>query len=213
MDQLTGNQLHRINLDRKDHFHNPYPKGWSKVDVPEGISGDWSIQKFKVTEREAGLFNLRLIRDGQCHRIVPIGVYTKLLHKGEGVVMSDTPAEAHEHNRLFAMAEGKVLLNGLGLGFALKAILSKPKVEYVTVIEKSPDVIKLVAPTFQEQRVEVIEADALTWRPHKGQGFNIAWHDIWTDICEDNKSEMSKLKRAYARRCGWQACWSEGYLR
>jgi hypothetical protein len=171
------------------------------------------VKKFEVTAQEAGLFNLRLIRDGQSHRIVPPGTYTKLVRKGEGTVMSDTPAEAHEHNRLFTMAEGKVLLNGLGLGFALKTILTKPEVERVTIIEKSPNVINLVAPTFAGQRVEIIEADALTWRPKKGQDFNIVWHDIWTEICDDNKAEMTKLKRAYSRKCGWQACWSEGYLR
>jgi len=82
----------------------------------------------------------------------------------------------------------------------------------VTVIEKSPDVIKLVAPSFKGQRVEIINADAFEWRPKRGQGFNVVWHDVWNDICEDNKAEMTKLKRAYARRCGWQACWSSEYI-
>lgn len=209
---LMGNQLDQIDLKRGDHFRNPYPPGFGPVAVPEGKSGDWKIERYSVTKRDVGLYNLRLIRDGQMRRIVPPGTYTRLIHKGEGVVMSDTPAEAHEHRRLLSMAEGKVLLNGLGLGFAMSAILRKPEVEHVTVIEKASDVIKLVGPTFTSECVEIINADALEWRPKKGQDFNVVWHDIWTDICVDNKPQMTKLRRAYARRCGWQACWSAEYL-
>src|SRR3990167_3519990 len=116
---LAGNQLGLINLDRGDRYRNPYPAGFEPVAVAEGKSGDWSVKCFSVTKHDVGLYNLRLIRDGQWRRIVPPGNYTRLVHKGEGVVMSDTPAEAHEHARLLDVAEGRVLLNGLGLGFAL----------------------------------------------------------------------------------------------
>lgn len=206
-----GNELHKVNLDRGDHNKNPFPPGFEKVSIPAGKSGDWEVTKLNLTDKDLGLFNLRLIRDGFWHRIIPPGNYTRL-SCGHTVVMTDTPAEAHEHKRLIDMAEGKVLLNGLGLGFALHNILRKKEVEHVTVIEKSADVIKLVAPTFKGQRVEIINADAFEWRPKRGQGFNVVWHDVWNDICEDNKAEMSTLKRAYARRCGWQACWSSEYI-
>lgn len=206
-----GNELHRVKLDNEDHMKNPYPKGFEKVSIPAGKSGDWEVRKITATKEELGLFNLRLIRDGFWHRIVPPGDYTQLRH-GHTIVMSDTPAEAHEHKRLIDMAEGRVLLNGLGLGFALHNILRKKEVEQVTIIEQSSDVINLVAPSFKGQRVEIIHADALTWRPKRGQGFNVVWHDIWNDICEDNKEQMTKLKRAYARRSGWQACWSGEYM-
>lgn len=206
------NQLAKINLAAMDHFHNPYPTGFEKVDVPEGVSGDWSVSRFEVTESEGTLFNLRLIRDGQRRRVVPVGTYTRLSRKGEGVVMSDTPAEAWEHVRLMRVASGHVLLNGLGLGFALKALLSKPEVGSVTVIEKSADVIALVKPSIHDERVSIINADALTWRPSKGQRFDTVWHDIWTHISRDNKSQMTSLRRAYGRRCKWQSCWSEEYL-
>ena len=207
------NQLARINVESGDHLRNPYPLGFEPVTIPESTSNAWSVQRFTVTQKDVALHNLRLIRDGQMRCIVPPGTYTRLVHVGEGVVMSDTPAEAHEHRRLYNIAEGRVLLNGLGLGFALSALLRKPEVEQITIIERSTDVIKLVAPSFTGQRVTIIEADALEWRPKKGVGFNVVWHDIWTDISDDNKVEMTRLRRAYARRCGWQACWSSEYLR
>jgi hypothetical protein len=204
-------QLGDIDLDADDHFKNPYPEGFSKVEVPEGTSGDWSVQRFEVTRRKASLFNLRLIRDGQRRRVVPLGWYTRLV-RGHQVVMSDTPAEAHENFQAYSKARGRVLINGLGLGFVLKAILTKRDV-VVTVVEKSEDVIRLVGPSFRDDpRVEIICADALTWRPARGERFDVAWHDIWDDICEDNKSDMRALRRAYARKTDWQGCWSAEYL-
>jgi hypothetical protein len=212
---LSGNQLHMIDLDRGDHYRNPYPQGFEPVTLPDGASGDWRVSRFSLTEDQVALSNLRLIRDGQWRRIVPPGTYTRLVHSGEGVVMSDTPAEAHEHQRLYHAARGHVLMNGLGLGFALSAILRKPEVARVTVVERSADVIRLVAPTFEadHHNVTIICADALIWRPDRGERFDVVWHDIWTTICDDNKPEMTRLRRAYARRCAWQSCWSEEYLR
>lgn len=205
------NQLNEINLDDDDHFRNDYPVGFSKVDIPEGKSGKWKIERFEFTRQEGGLYNLRLIRDGQRKRVIPPGWYTRLV-RDRCVVMSDTPAEAHEHSRAFALAKGNVLINGLGLGFYLKAILAKDEVKSVTVIEKSKDVIKLVGKTNKDPRVTIINADALIWRPARGVKFDLAWHDIWDDINEDNKQAMLKLKIAYKGKAQRQACWSEEYL-
>lgn len=213
MTVLAANQLHLINLDRKDHIRNPYPDGFTPVDIPPGTSGEWTVSRFVVTEDDVGLSNLRLIRDGQLRRIVPPGTYSRLTHAGEGVVMSDTPAEAHEHRRFYLNARGSILINGLGLGFSLQAILQKPAVTHVTIIERSADVISLVAPTYTaDPRVTVINADAMTWRPPKNTRYGAVWHDIWTTICADNKPTMTNLRRAYARRTAWQGCWSEEYL-
>ena len=196
----------------EDGFQNPYPAGFMRSDIPEGESGYWAIQKFEVTASDSAMYNMRLIRDGYARRVVPPGRYTRLVHEGEGTVMSDTPAEAHEHYKAFERATGRVLINGLGLGFFLQAILRKKEVEEVVVIELSEDVIKLVTPHIKDSRVEIINADALVWRPEEGDRFNFVWHDIWTDICEDNKKEMTKLRRSYGKRCDNQLCWSAEYF-
>ncbi len=55
-----------------------------------------------------------------------------------------------------------MLINGLGLGMVLHAILQKDDVTHVTVIEKEQDVINLVAASFAtDLRVE-INADAMS---------------------------------------------------
>lgn len=199
--------------EEKSYNTNPYPKGFAKVTVPEGKSGDWRIERFTVNEADVGIFNLRLIRDGMARRIVPPGQYTRLMRRGT-IVMSDTPAECHEHAVLYQHARGNVLINGLGLGVGLQAILTKPEVEQVTIIEKSEDVLKLVAQHVTDKRVTVIHADALEWRPAKGVRFNAVWHDIWDNVMNsDDKPVASKLRRAYGKICDWQWCWSQEYAR
>lgn len=188
-----------------------YPQGFEKVSIHAGKSGQWAINKFEVSEADARFSALRSAINHERHRAVPAGSYTSLTHGG-GIVMSDTPAEAWEHRRLYNAAQGDVLLNGLGLGFALAAILRKKEVRSVTVIEKSPDVLALVVPHISDTRLTIIHDDAMLWRPKKGIRFDAVWHDIWPDICGDNKRQMTTLRRAYGRRCGWQSCWSEEYL-
>lgn len=211
MKYFGRNQLNDISLDDEDHLKNDYPEGFNKVNIKPGKSGAWKIEIFEVTKKEVSLYNLRLIRDGRLDRVVPPGWYTRLTRNG-GVIMSDTPAEAHENFDGYCMANGHVLINGLGLGFVLQAILTKKEVTKVTVIEQSKDVIKLVSRSIKDQRVSIINADALTWAPPANETYGLVWHDIWDSICEDNKPQMKLLRKKYARKAARQGCWSEEYL-
>jgi len=203
------NALGQIDLKAGDHLVNPYPKGFSKIDLKPGKSGEWSVEKFTVSRDAVGLYNLRLIRDGRRDRVVPPGDYTRLVHN-RIIVMSDTPAEAHEHTPLYKAATGNVLINGLGIGFGLQAVLSKPAVKSVIVVEKSKDVIKLVGRQIKDPRVTVINADAFEYQPDCK--YDVVWHDIWNEIDEDNKPQMLTLRKKYARRAKWQGFWSANYL-
>lgn len=233
------NRLAEVDLKAKNYSENPYPDGWEKVTVPEGVSGAWRVECFTVPTDHlmTDLMNLRAIRDGFWHRVVPPGEYTRLMRRDarpngkhkDVVVMSDTPAEAHDHDKLYRAARGRVLVNGLGLGFALKAILAKPEVECVTVVEHSEDVLNLVAPTFlgfawdqrmasavsviNRERVYFIHADATQWRPVQSEKFDVVWHDIWDQISDGNLPQIKELKAAYKHRGRWQGAWSEEYLR
>ena len=111
-----------------------------KVNIPEGKSGDWEVKKFIVSEDDAKWDALRSI--GRGGRYTPAGTYTSLSRNGQ-VIMSDTPNEFQ---------------------------VEKPEVEFVTVIEKSPHVISLVAPYFQVNygnKVKIIWVDAYTYKPPK----------------------------------------------
>ena len=179
-----------------------------KVDVPEGQVGDWRVSKFSVNKDVAVM---SVFTDGPSRMVYP-GTYTELTHRGH-LVMSDTPAERHDHEEPVRRAIGSVLINGLGLGMVLQAVLDKPTVTDVTVIEIAPEVIQLVAPTYQhDPRLTIINDDAYTWQPPKGKRYNMVWHDIWPDLSLDNLPEMAKLHRKYGRRCDWQGSWGKEIL-
>lgn len=178
-----------------------------KSEIPEGKSGPWSIEKFTITESEAKFENIRAAFSftGGGRTVRP-GTYTRLRYH-DSVIMSDTPCEIRDHFGFVRRARGNVLINGLGLGLCLAAVLRKPEVTKITVIEIDPDVIGLVAPYFTDLRLTIINANALTWKAPKGESYDAVWHDIWPNICEDNLKEMAVLHRKYGRRCNWQGSW------
>ncbi|KKK67269.1 hypothetical protein LCGC14_2955740 [marine sediment metagenome] len=178
-----------------------------KVDVPvPQTRGDWMIAHFDVSREGSAL---AAFRDGG--RAPCPGTYTGLEHRGQ-VIMSDTPAEICDHLLFIHQARGDVLITGLGLGVIVKACLAKDTVTSVTVIEKSPDVIAMVGPHYACARFQIIEADALVWRPPRGLKWTCAWHDIWANICTDNLAEMTQLHRRYGRRVEFQGSWCKDLL-
>lgn len=178
------------------------------ITVPDGVSGKWAVKSFEVTEKDAQRYNISssIVRFNA--QISP-GKYKKLTYFDD-TIMSNTPMEIRTHHTAIDQAQGNVLVMGLGLGMYLTAILTKDNIHKVTVIEKSEDVITLVAPSFKhDPRVTIIHADAYTWKPPKGEYYNFIWHDIWPSICSDNLKEMTNLKRRFVRKCDQQMCWAE----
>ena len=171
------------------------------VTVPEGKRGPWAIERFTVDPK-----SIEALRLAWAGRPVHPGTYTRLM-RGQTVVMSDTPAERRDHSWFVAMARGHVLINGLGIGMCLAAVLRKPEVTQATVVEIDPDVIALVGPHYTDPRVQIVQASAFDYQPPKGVRYGAVWHDIWDDICIDNLPEMHKLHRKYGRRADWQGSW------
>lgn len=149
------------------------------------------------------------IRSGWGLRFRP-GPVTRLHINGQ-LMMSDTYDEVWSAYDVIDHATGTVLINGLGLGCVLKGVLMNRGVTHVRVIENNEDVIGLVAPYFEDRwpgRFEIVLADALTYKPAKGEIFNYVWHDIWPDINGDNWEQYKLLHRRYGGRIsGWQGSW------
>jgi hypothetical protein len=176
----------------------------NKVNLPDGKSGDWTLEKFKITKDESVM---SLFSYGG--RAPSPGDYTRLKYKNE-VVMSDTPSEQRDHYQPIQYANGHILINGLGIGMVLLNCMSKPEVNKATVIELSQDVIDLVGPHYQKMfgdNLEIIKANALEYKPEKEIKYGMVWHDIWTYICSDNLNDMKSLHRKYGRKADWQGSW------
>lgn len=178
-----------------------------EIDVPNNTSGNWKVEDFEITKQGADFENMRASFHGG--RYVKEGTFKRLM-RGGTVVMSNTPSEIRDHQYFIMTAKlgGNILINGLGLGVALKEILTSDKVQSVTIIEKSKDVIGLVSETYlKDSRVKIINDDAFDFKPHKGKNYDAVWHDIWDYICSDNLPEMTRLHRKYGRRSDWQGSW------
>lgn len=173
-----------------------------KVDLPEGEIGDWKVCRVEISS------NFRSFRE----RHFQPGAYTQLKHCGQ-LIMSDTPAERWDHVEFVKKACGDVLISGLGLGMCVNAALRKPEVSSVTVVELATEVINLVGPHYVCDRLEIINADIMEWKPPKGARYGAVWHDIWPDICTDYLPQMATLNRRYARKADWKGCWSEEMAR
>lgn len=177
--------------------------------MPEGKSGDWKIERYTVTDMDALMFNIRNDLRLESDRNIKPGTYTRLMCKST-VVMSDTPAEKGDHIQFFEQAKGQILINGLGLGYAIEVCCRKPKVKHITVIEKSPDVIKLSGTHYLRRypdKLTIIQADAFDWEPPKGKRYDVVWHDIWNNNCSDNLVEMDQLEQKYDGIADWQGSW------
>jgi hypothetical protein len=170
--------------------------------VPEGARGPWRIDSFAISEEEARFENMRaLMRPGGGLMRVTAGSYKRLVHERRGVVMSNTPMEVRTNIEALIAAEGRVLVLGLGLGMLLEALLRKPAVSFVRVVEIDPDVIALVGPHFAgDPRVEIVQGDALEYQPIPGERWNLVWADIWDTIGGDNLADMAKLGRRWNKR-------------
>jgi hypothetical protein len=174
-----------------------------EVSVPNGVSGNWSVSSFVVEKGDLSQ-SISMMKYG---RGVPAGTYKRLMRGGE-VIMSNTPDEISDFLHFYYKANGSILINGLGLGVLVKALIDKSEVTDITIIENSQDVLNLSGPTYKkEPKVTIIHADCFTWEPPKGKVYDAVWHDIWNNICADNLEEMKKLHRKYGRRARYQESW------
>ena len=189
--------------------------------------GNWRLREFVVSPQNERTERMRAALGADGSRFCTAGVYTKLERwdfkvpwyggdkakkdKVWTVVMSDTDDELLDMWELYGMIfhEGveRVIINGLGLGCAVKLALASKKVKHVDVVEFSEDVINLTAPLFEgDRRLEIHHGDAYTFQFPRGTRWDVAWHDIWDEISTDN--DFTTLHRRYGNRVRWQASWA-----
>lgn len=208
---LTTADYHNAILE---HHYEVMPEPLP-VPITKGKRGKWVIDTFTLTAADVRRDNLRNYFSKEAELMCKPGTYTRLLDMKaiDKVVMSNTPMEVRTNRDFIRAATGRVLISGLGLGMALKAVLDKPEVEFVKVIEIDEDLIQLVGPGFKKEidegRLVIVNADAFAYKPELGEKYDVAWHDIWSTIDDGNLVEMGRLKRKWAKRIPLQLCWAQ----
>ena len=192
-------------------------------DGPCRTLGRWSIQKFTVPKYSLGA--IRHVRDGG--RGMAPGSYHRLVRTNDDgtktLVMSDTPAEMIDFLASdLRHAHGRILIAGLGMGLAVKALLMLRNVSHIDVVEIDHELISLVGPQFAgDARVTIHEHDIFTYTIPRGTTYAWAWYDIWDTIDDDNLVEMKRLRKRFVRNVAAvspgqrtrQVCWAEAECR
>ena len=167
--------------------------------IPAGKAGPWEVVKW--------------IHPPRCFETL-----TSLRRIGGEVVMSDDRQELQRHFEFLFQARGRVLINGLGLGCCLRGAVTRPEITRIDIVERDPDVIKLVAAGLpRDSRIHLHRTDAVTFAEKTNERWDFAWHDLWSDT---DKGEPhlavthQKLFMALSGRVGWQGAWAfPRYLR
>jgi hypothetical protein len=176
------------------------------------------LERFLVQEEDVkGAKIYDLLRGNKDYEEFVSGTYLKLYDKElEEVVMSDTPMEKKTNKEVYDMANGNVLIGGLGIGMILLALQSKPEVKTITVIEKYKEVIDLVSPQLPlNEKVTIINEDIFNWIPSTPMRYDTIYLDIWNEISGEDYKEHKKLRKKYSKilnnnnsKC-WMGCWRE----
>ena len=124
-------------------------------------------------------------------------------------MMANTPEIVEKYIAFLTIAEGNVLINGLGMGMCSQYLLNKKKVSSLTVVEFNKTVIDLVAPNFiNYPNHTIIHANAFEFEPLKDIIYDLVWHDIWTLYSAKNLKEMDILFEKYQKIALWQDAWA-----
>ncbi|MBR2343560.1 MAG: hypothetical protein IKA64_04825 [Clostridia bacterium] len=179
-------------LDPKRYTENPYYK---KIKIPDIKDGDWEF-KTECYPAYRGVVCDDMIISDDLTEIVPLGFFREdfyfpaVLECGNEW-MTLTPVDLDTSDEAIERARGRVVTFGLGLGYFAFMASEKSEVESVTVVEKSPEVIRLfkkhILPQFPNgDKITVIEADAFEYaeRVMPREHFDFAFVDTWRDASD-----------------------------
>ena len=175
-------------LDAKAFEADPYMEILSHLPAK---SGDFVLAPSFYRRGEIFGYDMPY-RDGDGSLIIRLGFFNRTvcfptLYEGERPWMSVCPSEINSMAKDIADAHGNVLVLGLGLGYYAYRVAQDPAVSSVTVVELSPDVVRLfeayIAPHLDfHGKLKLVSCDAyryldsLAGKPYL---FDYCFADIW----------------------------------
>lgn len=178
--------------------------------LPECKQGNLAIEHFAVDAKEAkhlrGMASFSFSNQG--YGDFTPGTYAKL-KQGNTLWMSDTVMERRTNRYIVSIANGHVLIGGLGMGMIIIPMLLSDSVKSITVLEINAELINLVKPHLtayakkrgKARKLNILHGDVYTYPKASLPGpFDTIYMDIWPDICGDNWEDMKRLGRLYRGR-------------
>lgn len=179
-------------LDTKKYENDPYYKNIRLENIKDG---SWELRWESYAPYRAVICG-DMILNPDFSEIPPLGFFTDefrfpaVLEAGNEW-MTLTPVDLDTCTEAIDAAHGKVVTFGLGLGYYAYMVSEKTEVESITVIEKSPDVIRLfkehILPQFPNRdKVRIIETDAFEYAENTmpNEHFDLAFVDTWRDASD-----------------------------
>lgn len=164
--------------------------------IPEQSVGNFHIKKriFPIGHTlEVGAINIQeaLFTHDVTFTVLREG--DKEANDTESVWMSDTPMEYYKAWELVARTIGPdVLVGGLGLGLLAHLLALRSDIQNITIIEKSPEIIKMVSP-FLPAKCTVIQDD-FSHQIYKMSAaekhFDTIIVDLWKTGCNDEDAQL-----------------------
>ena len=160
----------------------------------EGASGPWQTR----------IIAMPALRGywGETYAVAGTVVLSGPVADGEASWMSIVPMEIESQEIGIAAAHGHTVVLGLGMGWCAANVALNPAVTHVTVVERDPHVIELIAalgifeqlPREARGKIRIVQADALDWRPD--MRVDSLQADIWAKFVEPQKwDDVRRMQR------------------
>ena len=132
------------------------------------------------------------------------GYIFQTLYFQDKPIANNDPANLPAHRFIIKKAHGRILISGLGLGNSLHELLKNDKITYIQIVEKNQDIIDLVAPSFPDSRLEIIQDDIFQFEPNGH--FDCIYHALWNTEKEAKAAVQIRktLKARFDKHCDWQ---------
>ena len=190
-------------LNKEKYEKNPY---YQNIKLDNLKDGDWEIKWEEYAPYRAVICDDMII-NSDYSEIPPLGFFEEVFRfpavlEGGNEWMTLTPVDLDTCDEAIAEARGRVVTFGLGLGYYAYMVSEKAEVESITVVEKSPDVIRLfeehILPQFpNKEKVKVVMADAFEYAEKimPSERFDLAFVDTWRDASDG--APMYKQMKPY----------------
>lgn len=148
----------------------------------------------------------------------PPGSYVRLKIDG-GTMMANTYDEYATCYDLVNQAHGDVLIGGLGLCVAPYSMLARPEIRSITIVENSPDVLKVVGSQVKSDKIRIVQGDIHEWLPRPGTKFQTIYFDCWEHLRPRDLPMIARLHQRFAPFLdgsdpeSWMDSWQANFVR